>query len=378
MRTLAVLAGTLLLNTLVLPVVLIALPGIRVTLGLSAVDSGLVLAAFPAGLAAALLPGRRLVRRYAGAFPDAVQERVFLGALVVFGMAAVCGGLATHPAVLVVALAVQGGCAAQTVPVLAAAGRWAGLAGASGVVLGLLSSGLLSTADWRWALLLPAPVAFGLAWAGSVYLPVAGVAGAPLPATRPGATAGTGRAGGPATPGAAAVAAPGVPDAAPARSATPGGTASAGHGPAQPTALGGAMPSEPTLRDLLRHRLLLRAALAAACLGGATTALLLILSAHLSGTGHPPWLTALLLTPAALTVPAAVLLTTRVPGRLPPPARPLAGLFAQTAVQLGAVLAVPAAAALLTTGVRPALYLVGAIGALGLLAGPRPSRRSHP
>ena len=113
------------------------------------------------------------------------RRRVFLAALAVFAVASLLGGLVSTGALLIAARLVKGMAAAFTAP--------AGLSiitttfaegparnralsiysafGAGGFSLGLVLSGLLTEINWRWTLLLPAPVALVILIAGLRLIP---------------------------------------------------------------------------------------------------------------------------------------------------------------------------------------------------------------
>jgi MFS family permease len=248
-----VLSGTMLLDAIEVSVVLIALPTIGGRLGLTPWGVQWLMSGFALGFAALLLLGPRLVARTG-------RRRAYLGAMLLFAVASVAGGLAGGLASLVAIRVVKGCCAALTAP--------AGLAiinetfpegpqrrravsvyasfGAAGFTAGLLLAGLLVESSWRWVFVFPGPVAFVLLLCGLSVLPRA-------PAERP------------------------------ARS--------------------------PRLA-LLRDRGLLRSALGAASLNGTYQSLLVLLTFQAHGEfGWTPWRTALALLPAcvplALTVPFA-------------------------------------------------------------------------
>jgi MFS family permease len=156
----------MLLDAIEVSVVLVALPRIGDDLGLSAVGAQWLMSGFAIGFAAVLLLGPRLIAPIG-------RRAAYLAAMAVYVLASVAAGLLTDPALLVALRVIKGGCAALTAPT--------GLAiimetfpdgperrraisvystfGAMGFTLGLLLSGALAAASWRWVFLLPAPVA---------------------------------------------------------------------------------------------------------------------------------------------------------------------------------------------------------------------------
>ncbi|MEU2865890.1 MFS transporter [Streptomyces mirabilis] len=173
-----VLSGTMFVDALEVSLVLVALPEIQSSFGLSRAVAAWVLAGFPLGFAILLTAGRPVVRRFG-------LRRTYLGALLLFALAVIVGGAAPHPAVLVGAEAVKGACAALTAPagltILSAAtadgrrGRAAALvysvAGSAGAAAGMLASGALAGTSWRLTLALPLPVVLALAVGGHLVIP---------------------------------------------------------------------------------------------------------------------------------------------------------------------------------------------------------------
>ena len=163
---LVVLAGNMLVDALEVSIVLPALPSIAGDLGLTIGGAHWLMSGFAAGFAATLLAGPALTARYG-------RRRLYLLALLVFAAASVVGGLAGSVVVLVATRVVKGACAAFTAPSgLAIIGRAFAepaarsraisvysLFGAAGFTVGLLLSGVLTAASWRWVLVFTAPVA---------------------------------------------------------------------------------------------------------------------------------------------------------------------------------------------------------------------------
>ena len=177
--TLLVLCGALFLDALDVSMVGVALPSIRTDLHLSTSSLQWVVSAYVLGYGGFLLLGGRAADLLG-------RRRVFLVALGVFVVASALGGLANDGTLLVATRFVKGLSAAFTAP--------AGLSiittsfaegparnkalsvytatGASGFSLGLVFGGLLTEAGWRWAFLLPAPVALAILFAGLRLVPV--------------------------------------------------------------------------------------------------------------------------------------------------------------------------------------------------------------
>jgi MFS family permease len=370
---LLILSANMILDAIEVSVVLVALPTIRAQLGVSTWTVQWLMSGFALGFAFLLILGARLVARLG-------TRRVYLAAMLGFAAASLVGGFADDVALVIATRVVKGACAALTAPAglsLIATAIPDGprrrravsvysLCGAAGFTAGLLLSGALLQASWRWTLWFPAPLALLLLVLALRLLPSD-------PET-------TGRA-------------------------------------------------RPALR-LLRDGTLLRTAVGAATLNGTYHSLLFLLTFHLQERlGWPPWQNALALLPAcvplAVTVPFAARMTVRYgTARLitlgaaaplagyalllarPAPTSYAAGIlpvlllvgagfvlsFAalnmraassvaaedrptavrayQAAVQLGAVPMLPLTAWLLGTGhgKRPALALITAVAAVGLAA----------
>jgi MFS family permease len=175
---LVVLCGALFLDALDVSMVGVALPSIRADLGLSTASLQWVVSGYVLGYGGLLLLGGRAADLLG-------RRRVFLAALAVFAVASLLGGLVSTGALLIAARLVKGMAAAFTAP--------AGLSiitttfsegparnralsiysafGAGGFSLGLVLSGLLTEINWRWTLLLPAPVALVILIAGLRLIP---------------------------------------------------------------------------------------------------------------------------------------------------------------------------------------------------------------
>ncbi|WP_399931204.1 MFS transporter [Streptomyces kanamyceticus] len=163
---LLVLAGNMLIDGLEVSVVVAALPSIGAEQGLSAWQVQWAMGGFALGFGALLLPGRHLALRLG-------HRRLYLGALALFVLASVAGGLTTDPLLLLGSRIVKGMCAALTAPTGLAIisttyeegpARARALSvytfcGGIGFTTGLLLSGALTPHDWRWTFVATAPVA---------------------------------------------------------------------------------------------------------------------------------------------------------------------------------------------------------------------------
>lgn len=370
---LLILSANMILDAIEVSLVLVALPTIGADLGLGLWTVQWLMSGFALGFAALLVLGPRLNALLG-------RRRVYLGAMLLFAAASVAGGLTDSAALLIVTRVVKGLSAALTAPTgLAIIGttfpsgpqqRRAvsiyALFGAAGFTAGLLLSGALLTESWRWTFLFPAPVALILLAFGLRIIP---------------------------------------PDR-------------------------GRTPAPRITPALLRDGRLLRSAIGAATLNGTYQSLLLLLVFRTQRQlGWSPWQSAVALLPAcvplAVTVPFAgavvarwgtsrlialgatapllgygyflwrpdtgsyvtgmlptlllvgagfvlsfAALNIQATGALPPAERAAAVPLFQTAVQLGAVLMLPATAALLGAhhGSRLALSLITAVAGIGLLA----------
>lgn len=165
----AVLATVVIVQFMVsldLSVVNVALPAIRTEFGLSATALQWIVNAYAVVFGGFLLLGGRL--------GDVIGRRhTMLAGLVLFGVASLVGGLATDPALLIGARAVQGlGAAALSPLSLAlitvtfdegpartrAVGLWAA-ATMFGGALGVVAGGVLTDfVDWRWVFLINVPI----------------------------------------------------------------------------------------------------------------------------------------------------------------------------------------------------------------------------
>ncbi|MGW4897905.1 MFS transporter [Kitasatospora sp. NPDC004240] len=164
--TLVVLCAAMFLDALDVSMVGVALPSIGSELHLSTSTLQWVVSGYVLGYGGLLLLGGRAADLLG-------RRRVFLAALAVFAVASLLGGLVDDGGLLIATRFIKGVSAAFTAP--------AGLSiitttfaegparnralsiyttcGASGFSLGLVLSGLLTSAGWRWTFLMPVPVA---------------------------------------------------------------------------------------------------------------------------------------------------------------------------------------------------------------------------
>ena len=173
-----VLSGNMLIDALEVSVAMVALPAIRADLHLTVTGVSWVVIGFALGFGGLLLFGGRLVAILG-------RRKVYLGALLAFAAASLVAGLAPDPGVLIATRAVKGFCVALTAPTGLAiisssypegparnrAVSVYSLFGASGFTVGLLLSGLLTEASWRWTFAFPAPVALLLFGYGLRLIP---------------------------------------------------------------------------------------------------------------------------------------------------------------------------------------------------------------
>jgi EmrB/QacA subfamily drug resistance transporter len=179
-------------------IVFVALPHVQAALGFSGSGLEWVVNAYALAFGGLLLLGGR-----AGDLLG--RRRMFVAGLLLFSAASLAGGLATSPAWLLAARAVQGAGGAIVAPTALALiattfpegpprnramGVYASMSGAGGAV-GLLAGGLLVTyASWRWVLFVNVPIGIGAALAALIVLPSA--ARRPGRFDLPGAVTGTG------------------------------------------------------------------------------------------------------------------------------------------------------------------------------------------
>jgi len=194
---LLVIATAQLMVVLDATIVNVALPHIQAALGFSGSSLEWVINAYALALGGLLLLGGR-----AGDLLG--RRRMFVAGLLLFSAASLAGGLATSPAWLLAARAVQGAGGAIVAPTALALivttfpegpprnramGVYAAMSAAGGAV-GLLAGGLLVTyASWRWVLFVNVPIGIAVALGALVVLP--GAARRPGRLDLPGAITGT-------------------------------------------------------------------------------------------------------------------------------------------------------------------------------------------
>jgi EmrB/QacA subfamily drug resistance transporter len=160
-------------------IVNVALPHIQTSLGFSGSGLEWVVNAYALVLGGLLLLGGRAGDQFG-------RRRMFVTGLLLFSAASLAGGLATTPAWLLAARAVQGAGGAIVAPTALALiattfpagparnramGVYSGMSAAGGAV-GLLAGGLLVTyVSWRWVLFVNVPIGVGAAFAALVVLP---------------------------------------------------------------------------------------------------------------------------------------------------------------------------------------------------------------
>ncbi|MCP2289365.1 MFS transporter [Nocardia amikacinitolerans] len=147
-------------------VVNVALPAIRADLGFAPLDLAWVVHVYALTFGGFLLLGGKSADVFG-------RRRLFLGGLVVFGIASLAGGFAQAPWELVAARAIQGVAAAAVAPAalatltttfaegparVRALGVW-GAVNAAGGAMGVLVGGLLTEyLSWRWVMLINVPI----------------------------------------------------------------------------------------------------------------------------------------------------------------------------------------------------------------------------
>ena len=175
---LAVLCTAFFMVVLDVAIVNVALPSIQADLGFS--QSGLqwIVSAYALTFGGLLLLGGR-------AADILGRRRIMIGGVAVFTLASLLAGLATSPALLIAARAVQGaGAAAMTPASLSllietfpagrerntALGAW-GAVGSTGGTVGLILGGVLTEkAGWEWLFFLNVPIGLAVIVAGRIVL----------------------------------------------------------------------------------------------------------------------------------------------------------------------------------------------------------------
>ena len=163
---LLVLCGAIFLDSLDISMTGVALPAIRGALGMSAGALQWIVSAYVLGYGGFLLLGGRVADLYG-------RRRVFVASLAVFLAASGLGAAATSGQLLIATRFIKGAAAAFTAPAALSLittsfpegpARNRALAfftatGAAGFSLGLVLSGALTEAGWRWVFVFPVPVA---------------------------------------------------------------------------------------------------------------------------------------------------------------------------------------------------------------------------
>lgn len=154
-----VMIGAATMDLIDITVVNVALPTIQRDLGASGTELEWVVSAYMLAFAAMLI--------VAGSFGDRLgRKRIFVGGIVLFGVASLAAGLAQSPTALIAARVVQGAAAAAMIPQVLATfrtifsgevrGKAFGMYGAMlgfASALGLVLGGALTDADlfgWGW------------------------------------------------------------------------------------------------------------------------------------------------------------------------------------------------------------------------------------
>jgi MFS family permease len=167
--SLVLLCGVLFLDGLDVSMVGMALPSIRDDLGLNTSQLQWVVSGYVLGYGGLLLLGGRVADLLG-------RKRALVGALSVFFLASIFGGLVSDPTLLIVSRFVKGAAAAFTAPASLSLitttfaegpARNKALSiytacGASGFSFGLVLGGLMTELGWRYTFLLPVPFALAI------------------------------------------------------------------------------------------------------------------------------------------------------------------------------------------------------------------------
>jgi MFS family permease len=175
---LVVLCGVVLLDGLDVSLVGVALPSIGQDLHIATSSLQWVVSGYVLGYGGLLLLGGRAADLLG-------RRRVLLAGLVAFAAASLVGGLVDDGTLLIVSRFLKGASAAFTAPAALsiitttfaeghARNRALGIftaCGASGYSLGLVLGGLLTEVGWRWAFIVPVPIALALLFAARRFVP---------------------------------------------------------------------------------------------------------------------------------------------------------------------------------------------------------------
>ncbi|WP_405823299.1 MFS transporter [Streptomyces sp. NBC_01390] len=360
---LIVLAGNMLIDALEVSVVIVALPSVGQDLGLSLTGLQWLVSGFALGFGGLLLFGARVVELLG-------RRRIYLAALVAFAAASVVSGLTSEPWLLVAMRFVKGFCAALTAPtglaIIAAAFREGpdrhravsvyAFFGAAGFTSGLLLSGLLTGAGWRWAFLFPAPVVLVL-FAFAVRL-------VPADEPRPSAPRSFDVAGAASFAGLLLTLVYGTVTAAQVGWSAPrtivlialAALLAVAFVAAERCAL------RPLVRlDVLRNATLVRSMVGAAALNGSYLGLLLLATVRLQTYhGWSPWQTALAFLPASAPVAVTALVTGRLVSRFGTARLIALGALCPPVACLLYLLRASGPTVRYTTDVLPSMLLMGA------------------
>jgi MFS family permease len=177
---LIVLCGVVLLDGLDISMVGVALPSIGEDLDISTSSLQWVVSGYVLGYGGLLLLGGRAADLLG-------RRRVLVAGLTAFAAASLVGGLVDDGTLLIATRFLKGASAAFTAPAALsiitttfaegpARNKALGIftaCGASGYSLGLVLGGLLTEVGWRWAFIVPAPIALALIVAARRFVPSA-------------------------------------------------------------------------------------------------------------------------------------------------------------------------------------------------------------
>lgn len=189
--TLALLSVAQFLIALDYSIVYVALPSIATELGLEPATAQWIVSAYAVPFAGFLVLGGRLADRIG-------PKRLFILAIIAFGLASAIGGVAENGAVLLAARGTQGLAAALLQPAIlgligiifpagpsrsGALAVWGGV-GASGLAAGVILGGLLTALSWRLTFMINVPLTL-LAAVIAVRAIAPGIVRAAAPGTQP-------------------------------------------------------------------------------------------------------------------------------------------------------------------------------------------------